>query len=255
MMLKGKAIAIVAGMCLVSLAGRLYADNHAEANLADVWYVEVKTGMDDQFTEAFKDHIKYRNRKSDPRKYKTYAPIIGDKIDYYVVRYCCFTWADMDAYREWGRTAKAGEHWNENVDPFVENYRHHIQQIDMTNSNWPEDDDHFQLFGVTTYKHKMGKGGSIEASKAALAGAAKEGGWPRNWAFMRAVGGHGAVELVTPFASYADMAPPEENFYQFLVRNHGEEKARQLLDDWSDNFHASKYTVYRHIPDMSMDAD
>ncbi len=239
---------------LIMLNGVAVADNHeASADLADVWFVEVKDGMDDEFTEALKGHLAYRLKKGDTRKYRTYTPVIGDELGHYVIRYCCVNYEDIDAYRAWSQKAKAGDHWNENVDQYVAGYRHYLQKIDFANSNWPEEEPGFELYGVTTYDHKMGKNRSIEAGKAELAGAAKDGNWPRYWSFMRDIGGNGNHALVTPFMNYTDMKPPEESFYDFLVKNHGEEKAQSMLSSWTDNFESTNYSVYRYLPDLSMD--
>ncbi|NND61229.1 MAG: hypothetical protein HKN49_13275 [Gammaproteobacteria bacterium] len=252
-MTKRQAFAALAALGFACFAGNAVADNHGDANLADLWMVEVKDGMDEQFRNAFQKHIEFRKKKGDTRAYRTYAPVIGDDLSYYAIRYCCFAYADIDAYNAWAAEAKTGDHWNDNVDQYVESYQHRLQTIDFDNSNWPEEDDHFQLYGVTTYKHKMGRAMQIEASKAALVNAAREGEWPHHWSFMRDVGGRNAVGLVIPHENYADMAPPEESFGEFLTRHHGQEKAMEMLTDWTDNFVATNYTVYRYMPDMSMD--
>lgn len=252
MKMKGFA-ALAASYALVCLLpATAAADSHEQPDLAELWVVVVKDGMDEKFTDAFKKHLKVRAKAKDPRAWQVYTPVIGDDLNHYGIRYCCFTYADMDEYQAWTRDAKTVEDWNANVDPYVESYRHYLQTMDFENSNWPEDAPDYRLYGVTRYAHKMGTNASIEQSKAALSQAAKDGNWPRNWSWMRNVGGSGGLELVVPYADYAAMEPPEEGFGAFLARLHGEEQARKLLGDFSDNFTSSDYTVYRHRPDLSM---
>lgn len=244
----------VSALCLILsfVSAGVVAQDEPQGNLAEVWVVTVKDGMDNEFRDAFKKHIEFRARKNDPREWRTYTPVIGDELDHYLIRYCCISHADIDNYTEWSREAKAGEHWNENVDESVESYRHYLQTVDFDNSSWPDGDPAFQLFGVTRYTHKMGVAPEIEASKTALSTAAKEGEWPRSWAWLRNTGGSGKLELVVPYMNYAEMAPAEESFAEFLARLHGADRAREMIDAFTDNFTATDYTVYRYIPDMSM---
>lgn len=220
--------------------------------LAEVWVVEVKDGMDRQFREAYKKHLAYRKKQNDPRAWQTYVPVIGDDLDHYGIRYCCFDYADLDSYVDWTREAKTADHWNENVDQYVESYRHYLQTLDHANNNWPEDTPQYTLFGVTRYDQKMGASAAVEASKTALSEAAKEGGWPRHWSWVRNTGGSNGLELIVPYENYKSMAPTQESFAEFLARNHGSDKARELLADFTDNFDGATYTVYRHVPDLSM---
>lgn len=247
-----RASYMAAFVILFVLSGPVAAQDEPPGNQAEVWVVTVKDGMDSEFREAFKDHIKYRVRKNDPWEWRTYTPIIGDDLNHYVIRYCCTDHAGLDSYRQWTQEAKTGEHWNEKVDPTVASYRHYLQTVDFDNSNWPEGDPAFQLFGVTRYTHKMGVASSIEAGKTALSTSAKEGNWPRSWAWLRNTGGAGNLELVVPYMDYAEMAPTEESFAEFLARLHGADKAGEMLQSFSDNFTATDYTVYRYLPDMSM---
>lgn len=251
-----KAVAVRTALlwaCMLLLPVAGVAQDDPAGDQAEIWVVTIKDGMNAEFTAAFKDHLKFRARKKDPRQWRTYSPVIGDDLDHYVIRYCCMSHAELDSYQEWSGQAKTGEHWNENVDPYVASYRHYLQTVDFDNSNWPEDSSSYQLFGVTEYHHKMGAAQSIEATKTALSNAAKEGDWPRHWAWVRNSGGASRMELVVPYKNYADMAPGEESFAAFLARTQGESNARDMLQSFTDNFTDTRYSVYRYMPDMSMD--
>ncbi|MDH3588458.1 MAG: hypothetical protein OEQ74_03565 [Gammaproteobacteria bacterium] len=236
----------------LALAAPVFADSH-NANVADAWLVVVKDGHDEEFEKAFTDHLKHRKRKGDSRAWKTYSPLLGDDLNHYVIRYCCVSYAEMDEYRAWSEKAKMNDHWNENVDPHVASYRHYFYELDVENNNWPEDDPGYTMFGVTQWKVKPGRGGPTSASKKMLSDHAKDGGWPRSWAWSDRVGGKGNVlTIVSPYMNYADMEGPEGGFFGFLAGRVGEEEAGKMLSDFSENFHGSSYTVYRLIEDMSM---
>lgn len=227
----------------------LAADN---PDLADAWIVQVKDGHDDQFEKALKSHLKYRGDKGDPRAWQTYAPVIGDDLDFYVIRYCCVTYADMDGYQKWTVDNKTTDHWNKNVDPHIAKYQHFLARLDFENGNWPEDSSKYKMFGVTSWDKKQGHAGKIAASKKSISDAAKSGGWPRYWAWSDQIGGEGGLTLVTPYKNYAEIEGPKGGFLGFLAKQHGEEKAGKMLNDFSSNFHSSSYTVYRLRDDLSM---
>lgn len=222
------------------------------ADLADSWIVVVKDGHDEEFETALKGHLKHRAKNKDSRSWKTYAPIVGDDLNHYVIRHCCSTYADMDEYRAWSEKNKMNGHWNENVDPHVADYRHYFVRIDHANNNWPEEDPGFELYGVTSWDEKSGHQAAIAQSKAALSNAAKDGGWQRYWSWSDPVGGDGGLMLVTPYMNYADMEGPEGGFSAFLAKQVGEKEAAEILSGFSSNFDGSTYTLYRKVDDLSM---
>ncbi|MDH3645871.1 MAG: hypothetical protein OER80_03775 [Gammaproteobacteria bacterium] len=236
----------------LALAAPVFGADERPADLADSWIVVVKDGHDEEFEKAFTDHLKHRARKKDPRVWKTYAPIVGDDLNFYVVRFCCTTYAGMDDYRAWSQKNKMNDHWNENVDPHVADYKHYFARIDFKNGNWPEDDSEYKLFGVTSFDSKNGRAAAIEKSKTELSEAAKSGGWSRHWSWSNSVGGDGGLNLVTPFKDYAGLQGPEGGFSGFLAKHVGEAKAGEMLSGFSENFHGSTYTIYRLIDEMSM---
>ena len=233
------------------------ADSHEPAgNISDVWYIVPKEGMNDEFEAAFKEHIAYRAKKGDPRDWQTYAPAVGSYLNYYIVRYCCTTWAERDAYDKWNAESKAGEHFNENVDQYVHKYKHYLGEVDFENSSWPEEDSGYKYFGVTRWDPKPGMGRTITETKNKMSQMAKEHGWPFHWSWSWRVGGEGGLSLVSPYKSWADMADPEQSFYEFLSdKMESEEEAGALLNSFSTSFEGSTYTIYRHIEDMSMSSE
>ncbi len=246
-------VAIATALCVPFFMSGAAADSHEEPGaLASVWIVVAKDGHAEQFEAAFKEHIKYRKKKKDPRNWDTYQPAVGKHLDYYHIRYCCFDWADEDAYGAWNETAKTGDHWNENVDPHVASYQHYLEEIDHENNNWPEGTDS-TLVGVTRWVPKAGHGAAISKSRSELSSMAKEHGWPRKWAWGERIGGGSQVFLASPQPNYAGFAPPEQNFMEFLAEHTGsEETAAEMLKNFSQNFEKSYYTIYRHNKEMSM---
>ncbi|MBT8142618.1 MAG: hypothetical protein HKN88_05490 [Gammaproteobacteria bacterium] len=222
-----------------------------DQNVAEAWYVTPKAGMASEFEQAFKDHMKFRSSKNDPRHWDTYTPYVGDKMGFYVVRTCCVKWADLDTYMQWQNEAGTQKHWNENVDPFVASYSHAFFKMDFENSNWGPGVE-YNFVGVTQFKPKRGSGETINALIKEMSMHAKEGGWPRNWSWSWKIGGKGGLSLVTPMKGMANMKqdPP---FGKFLAEKmKSEKKAKALLDNFNAQFEYSKYMIAYHRKDMSM---
>ena len=232
------------------------ADGHeTPGNVADGWMMHVKAGMAEEFEEAFTRHIKYRESKGDTRSWQVYTPVVGDKLGYYAVRACCMQWADLDSYRQWGVDNAIGDHWNENVDQYVDKYQHRLYDMDFENSNWPEDDSSVTLIGVTRFYKKMGMAGQIEQAKERMSSIAKEGSWPRNWSWSDAIGGKDVLLLATPYDNYAAMKPLEQGFMDFMTEQLGSaDEAGKVMAQFTGGVSYTTYTVYRHRKDLSMES-
>ncbi len=241
--------ALTSGLLLIPLT--LVAE--PMANKADMWIVTVKSGHTSEFEEAFKTHIAFRAGKDDPRAWQVYQPVTGSNLNAYYIRYCCTTWADMDKYRDWARESGTGEHWNANVDQYVESYEHVFSAIDFENSNWPNDLGPVNYVGVSESMVKTGHDAAYAASKKQLSDAAKAGNWPRHWSWVTSVSGANTVALVLPYKDYASMEPPEPSFAEFLAKQmDSEEDAKKALQEYSSHLKFIGYTIYAWREDLSM---
>ncbi|WP_299808462.1 hypothetical protein [uncultured Shewanella sp.] len=247
--LKGLVLSLA---ILFSLTLSVQAAEDKPDSLADVWVMIPNPGQEAQFETAFKKHIQFRTEKNDAREWKVYRPTIGTRMDRYIVRYCCTKWNDVDAYQKWQSDNKILEHWYANVDQYVARYEHFYTRIDFANSHWPEEEG-YRYFAVTDYRVKMGQWKDVEAMKKILSDSAIAMKWPYSWVWGQRIGGKGGLSLVIPYRNYAEMTPPDSSFAQALAKHmSNEDKAEELLEDWSENFKSTTYTVYRLVDEMSM---
>jgi hypothetical protein len=232
------------------------AQEEAPANLADEWTLAPKKGHAMEFEAALKEHMKFRAEQGEPRDWQVYQPIVGEKLNYYLIYTCCYQWEDFDAHRAWGREREAvAKHFEENVAPHVDHAHHYFYELDLENSNWPEEDDHFKYFGVTTWMPEPGEMG-IDKMKTEFSQAAMEGKMDGNWVWMWRMGGTPQLGVVSPYANFADMKEPERTLGKILAEKLGsEEKAMEMFADFGDMFETSSYTLLEHRPDLSMPED
>lgn len=233
------------------------ADNHDEQEmLAEVWKVQAAPGKHDEFEAGLKEHMAFRASKNDPREWHFYSPVLGSNLDYYIIRTCCYTWADMDSYGEWARGAGVGAHFEEHVSPYTaDQYSRYISSIDTANSRWPDDVDDPAYVGVTSYYPKPGSYGSINRSLGEFMNYIDEGEWKRPHSVSWTVGGKPVMTLATPFENWADMKEPSPSFFEMVAEQvGGPEEAEKRFKAWSENFHGTNYTVYRHRTDLTGDS-
>ncbi|MCH9696194.1 MAG: hypothetical protein K0U72_16890 [Gammaproteobacteria bacterium] len=238
----------------------LFADDHEEAPpaLSDVWIMVPKKGMEAEFAAGAKAHMAYRAENGDERSWDGFRVVLGDKINVIQFRSCCFDWADQDAFAEADASSDFGKHWNENVHQYVDHYHHYFDEMDWEHSHWPEGQGAGPYYGVTTWDVREGRGPESSEAQKAMSKMAKEGSWAsddNNWLWHRRIGGSDKQMIVSSYATYADMAPPEKSFYDFAVEEMGEEKAGEMFDAFGSGFTGSDYTVWVHDPEISSPED
>ena len=259
-----KALSIVKliGLAVLLTPFAAVADSHEDderAKLTDVWIMVPKQGMEAQFDAAAKAHMAYRAEQEDSRDWQAFRAVIGDKVNVVQWRYCCFDWADQDAYIVEDDEKGLGAHWNENVHQYVDHYHHYFDTMDWENSHWPEGEDTGPYYGVTSWVWKENAGpGPSEARKKFSQIALKEG-WAesgKKWLWHERIGGKGKLMIAIPFSDFADMAPPEQSFFEFMMEQmDSEEEVMELFNTFGSGFSSSDYTVWVHDQNLSAPDD
>jgi len=233
------------------------AEEEKTPNLASVWVMSVKTGMFNQFMDAVAGHMAFRVEKADSRAWQTFTPVLGDSIGKTVTfRYCCFDWADEDAYVAETNEKGFNEHWFANVDQFVEGVGHYLSEVDLESSHWSDEANSFPYFGVSSLTIKPAKYKDFVAMKMKFAKMAKD--WADDgiyWGWVSRIGGESQEAMVAPFKGFADMAPLEKPFREFVIETVGQEKAEAMFAKFSRTLANEEYTVWRLVPELSMAED
>lgn len=229
----------------------LFAADDKQPSMAEMWVIEVKDGAMMNFENALKMHLKARKDAGDSRAWQVYTPHTGSHMNRYYIRYCCFTWADRDAYAKWGNDNKMAEHWTNNVAQYVSHMEHDYYWTDFENSTWPE--GYMPAYvGVRTWKMKPGS--NVDKSIKELSDLAKAMKWDRQWAWVYSMTGKDRVEIVFPYDDFAGMEDPDPSFMEAAAKHLGSEaKVKEMFDNLSENFESSKYTLYQHRTDLSME--
>lgn len=249
---KRSFIASLLGPVLLLIPLALWAQDDERAPLSDVWYMVPKQGMAPQFEAAMKTHMAFRADAGDSRQWEAYDAAVGGNPMIYQWRAGGQNWADMDAYAEEEEQNGYAANFMENVDQYVDHYHHYIEESEYETSNWPQDLGQHPYYGVTTWNRKQGAFMESDAARKKLSEVALEGGWESRWLWHSRIGGRPALMIATPYESYADMAPPEQPFFEFVAEQlDSEEEAGKLFQAFAAGFTDSNYTIWTYRPDLS----
>ena len=250
-------IRLLTAIMLVISVPLALADGHGKTpNIGSVWIISAKDGVaGGDFENAMKTHMAWRKEAGDPRNWQVYTiDVGGDRSEYYI-RACCFNWADQDSYERWAYDNGVYEAYAEQLGVHVGEIRHNFQSFDMDNSNWDDSKGPYYYIGVTVWTPNPAKNMQRYGAVNEMSSLAKDKGWPYNWAWFNTVGGPDNLSLAIPNRNFADMEPPEKNFYDFASEHMGEEEAQAMFQRFDESFWGSKYTIYRWREDLSMKAD
>lgn len=227
------------------------------APIAEEWMFTVKQGQMDGFLDAVREHGEVRARHGDPRTWDVYRATLADGLYRVAIRYCCFNWADADAYDRWNReNPEVIEHWQATAAPHLEKVEHYFEETDWANSHWNADGGPYRFFAVTEFKIKAGHAQDFDHAKEQMSQIAINQGWAtedRSWIWAAQFGGAPKTYIVIPHENYASLAGGEESFFEFLTRHMGsEEAAAELMHRFTSSTWGSTFQLWEHLPGVSM---
>jgi hypothetical protein len=227
--------------------------------LTEMWLVTPKAGHQAEFKKGLAAHMAFRSEHGDPRSWQSYTPLLGDNLSQVAIRYCCFEWADQDAYREWSDQAEEiSAHFAENVAPHAENWEHYFEASDFKNSHWVEENGPYKFFAVTDFKIKQGHSREFDDARDKMSQIALDQGWAtndRSWLWTTTIGGPPQEGIVIPYKNFAAMDRDEDSFYRFLSKHMGDEAAAALLQQFSTAAKSSHFQIWEHQEEYSMSSD
>jgi len=260
--MKKASIKLITGLlvglfCLLPLSAVAQDD---PPPLSEIWMITPKAGHLGDFQATLKAHTAVRLEHGDSRSWQVFTSIVGDDINRHAIRYCCANWADLDAYTEWNEAnPEVTAHWFETVMPHVEKMQHYFEEIDWDNSHWSADAGPFRYFAVTAWGIKGGHQADFTSAREVMSQVAINQGWAtagRSWIWTSTIGGKDRNAIVVPHKNFAHMAAGEESFYEFLATHMGsEEAAGDLLKKFSSATWGSEFTLWEHLPELSMGED
>jgi len=238
------------GLALAALAlPTLSIAEEAPAPLVEMWVVKAKEGHGRELMHGLRAHLAVRAEKGDPRPWQVYTPVLGDDLGRVAVRFCCFNWADLDAYEKWDEDhPELNEDFTANVAPHVQDAAHYFEDLDWSDSHWNQDGGPYRYFAVTEWIIKPGQEGAFNEARGKASQIAINQGWgggARSWLWGTRLGGTPRAFVVVPHANYAGMQPGGETFLEFLAEQLGsQEAAASLLQQFSGSTEGSDFQIW-----------
>ena len=249
-----RLFASLATLALLSIAGRALAHDEP-GHLARMWEITAMPDKGKEFSEGFKKHMEWRKENKDPWGWSVFNATTGKGVNSVYVRSVGHHWADFDAYRDSEFSKKAGEHWNENVDPYVHSYDTWIDESDSELYYWPEGSN-FRYFWVTTFYIKPGHGGKARAAVKAVTDElnAADRKSPHVWLWDQTGKRLPAFSVVTARDDWAGFDWPEKSVRDTMVERVGEKKADAMFMDFFQHVEHQESQIYARDMEMSFDA-
>lgn len=223
------------------------------SNLAQLYTVKPKAGMEAGFQTALKQHVEWRMQNNDPWIWTTYEVIQGDNLGDFVIRSADHAWADFDAY-EAGFGPKGSVQFQASVAPLVESLTNSISALDTAHVRLPEDLQAVNLLQVITYHVKPDQGQKFNEAIGKIHDAIVKKDYPVHYVFVnQVVGGAGpAVTLVVLFENWAAFEDPDQPMAAMLAEVYGQKEAGKLFEDFAGSFTSVESSVLRVRPDLSV---
>lgn len=250
-------LAVLATLALL-LPAAVLADD-APPPLAAMWVITPKEGQDAEFRKALAEHMAFRSEHGDPRTWKVYTPVLGEELNRYAIRFCCFNWADQDGYEAWmDENSEIRDHLRANLSPLTGHVAHYMESYDWADSHWPNPGTDYRFYAVTDFHIKPGKGLDFTEARSKMSQIALNQGWAsdqRAWIWSSTIGGKPVESIIIPHPNYASFDRGEETFVSFLTRHLGEEEASELVSEFAETAYSTDFQIWEYHEDLSMSDD
>jgi hypothetical protein len=250
-------IAVFVALALMLPAITQAAD--APPPLAEMWMVTPKAGHGAEFTKAMAEHMAFRSEHGDPREWEVYTPVLGEDLNRYAIRFCCFSWADQDKYDAWQDGAtEINEHFQENVIPHTDTWAHYFEAMDWGNSNWVQSDTEYRFYAVTEFNITPGEGQDFTEARTKMSQIAIDQGWAnenRLWIWASTIGGKSQESIIIPHVNYASLDRGEETFLTFLSKHMGADEAAEMMEEFSASSWSTNFQIWEFQKSLSMSSD
>lgn len=248
----------ISGLIIVLCSGMISLPLFAQDEpppVGEEWLVTPKPGHLADFMAGMAEHVAMRREANDPFDWIVYSSYAGDNFGQYSIRYCCTTWAGIDEYEQWSANQpELMQHWMTKIQPYLAETRHYFHTVDWANSHWDADMD-FRFVAVDTWTIKPGHEARLDQVITQLSQIALNQGWSeagKHWVWLHNIGGEPKITVAIPHKNFASMQQDGETYGEFLVRHLGNEKARELVDQFISSVNRQESSIWQRHPELSL---
>jgi hypothetical protein len=225
------------------------ADNEG---IAREVHITPKEGHDEALIEAITEYHLWVAKFEGHHEYRWYKILTGPDTGNYIARTPNHNWADFDAEHEWQK--EAGEVFDKNVAPHIQNMEMRMTKEMREFNHWPESFDDYTHFQVENWYIHNGQNGKFRRGLKKIVDTLKAADYPYHWGFFSIQSGAqgNQVQIVGAHKGWSDMSETDPSFYDVMSAELGGQEAFDaFMSEWSATFKTGSNQMVRYMPGAS----
>jgi hypothetical protein len=225
------------------------ADNEG---IAREVHITPKEGHDEALIKAITEYHLWVAKFEGHHEYQWYKILTGPDTGNYIARTPNHNWADFDAEHEWQK--EAGEVFDNNVAPHIQNMEIRMTKEMREFNHWPESFDGYTHFQVENWYIHNGQNGKFRRGLKKIVDTLKAADYPYYWGFFSIQSGAqgNQVQIVGAHKGWSDMSETDPSFYDVMSAELGGQEAFDaFMSEWSATFKTGSNQMVRYMPGAS----
>ena len=238
----------------ISLFGALSAQAQEAENegVARVVHITPVEGHDEALIKAITEYHHWVAKFDGHHEYQWYEILTGPDTGTYIARTGNHDWADFDAQNDWQK--EAGEFFEKNVAPHIQDADIHMTDDMRSFRHWPESFDGYSHFQVENWYVHNGKMGQFRKGLKKIVDTLKAANYPYYWGFFSVESGAygNQIQIVSANKGWSGMSESDPSFYDIMSAELGGQEAFDaFMSEWSSTFKTGGNQMVRYMSDAS----
>ena len=222
-----------------------------QGNIAVTAWIKIKPGMEQQYEEGRKRHVKWHRQHNDPWTWIAWQVISGENTGMYGVATLGHHWSDFDTEPVPSDADEADR--RANMAPYVESINiTYWAFLPKVSRAYPGESPP-AMSSIVFFDVRYGKSTEFNYLIGKFHEAIGKTNWPANYSWYALVnGGEGPTyALVLPRENWAAFKPQEKPFAQMLEDAYGRQEANSLLERLGKVVRSQRSQIHQSRPDLS----
>ena len=219
--------------------------------VARLYYIKPKSGMELQFEEAYKQHLDWLGQHGDRREWLTWQIETGERFGQYVVGTFRHRWEDFDARSELEVEERAA--FSATVSPYIESVTSSFSLFrgDISRPSYFVAEALFRE--VLHFRLNIGRESDFYHVQRKIHEAIEKTDWPVGYGWHTLVSGGETPEftLMLLRRDWADFKRPESSLEEILEKVYGREETSSLLRQLAQSVRHVHSEIWRLRRDLS----
>jgi hypothetical protein len=220
--------------------------------IAQVILITPKAGQEKALIKAITEYHHWVAGKQGHWTFNWYEILTGPDTGKYIARSGGHNWSDFDAEYDWQE--EAGEKFQANVAPLIENAQRTITRNMDEFGHWPEDFTGYTHIQIQQWYVKSGRLGQFRKGLKKIVDTLKAANYPNYFGIVTVVSGGrgGEIILASLNKGWSDMADEDPSFFDIMSKElGGEEEFGKFMSAWGETFKSGRNHMVKYMPGAS----